>query len=89
MVRIAIQLVIALTLTGVGWAAAKTQGSAADVELAMDAPGGATTITCVRGCKLLRVERGINEYAIPTSSFVFSCLAQRCSSGRLGAWIGP
>jgi len=85
------RIIVVFALTGVGWIAAKAQApaSAPDFELQVDAPGGPTTITCVRGCKLVWVERGINPNAIPQRSFDFACSANRCSSSRVGGWIDP
>ena len=85
------RIIVVFALTGVGWVAAKAQAPAAapDFELQVDAPGGPTTITCVRGCKLVWVERGIDPNAIPQRSFDFACSANRCSSSRVGGWIDP
>lgn len=83
------RMIVALTLIGLGWVAAKAQApeSAPDFELQVDAPGGPTTITCVRGCKLVWIERGVNPNAAPQRAFDFACSASRCSSGRVGGWI--
>jgi hypothetical protein len=85
------RLIVGLALIGVGWVAAKAQApaSAPDFELRVDTSGGPTTITCVRGCKLAWVERGINPNANPQQSFDFACTGNRCSSGRIGGWIDP
>ena len=72
----------------IGWAAAKAQTADPDFELAVDAPVGATTITCVKGCALKWVERGNNPGAQTMPMFSYSCTGQmRCSSGKIGGWI--
>jgi hypothetical protein len=84
--------VVALLLVGTGWVAAKTQVTAPEFELVVEAPAGPTTIRCVRGCKLMWVERGMNPNGTPQSSFEFSCSGDataRCSSARVGGWITP
>ena len=89
MARIVQRIIVALALIVVGWVAAKAHASqsAPDFELRVDAPEGPTTITCIRGCKLVWVERGINPNAMPQRSFDFACSANRCSSGLVGGWI--
>ena len=72
-----------------GW---KAQTSAPDFEVVVNAPGGETTIECVRACKLAWVERGVNAIATPTQSFKFACggtADSRCSSFKVGGWIKP
>jgi hypothetical protein len=88
MARRLLQIVVALALFGAGWVVARAQTPAPDFELVVDAPGGRTNITCVRGCKLMWVERGINPNATATSTFEYGCTAPRCSSARVGGWIG-
>lgn len=79
-------VVAAVVLVGLGWVVGATQSSP-DFELLVDAPGGQTTIECVRGCNLAWVERGINSNATPSGTFTFSCTAGRCSSARVGGWL--
>ncbi len=57
--RAGVQVVLAVTLVLAGWAVGKGQAVAPDFELVVDAPGGETTIQCVRGCTLAWVERGV------------------------------
>jgi hypothetical protein len=78
---------VALALFGIGWGTGVAQTSSPDFELIVDAPGGETTIECVRGCNLVWVERGINPNAGRMSTFKFSCTGGRCSSGRVGGWV--
>jgi hypothetical protein len=87
MVRRFVHIVIALALVGTGWAIARAQTTAPDFEIIVDSPSGQTTISCVRGCTLSWVERGINPNASATQSFQFACSAARCSSARVGGWI--
>jgi hypothetical protein len=85
--RTMLQIAVAVVLVFLGWAIAKAQTSAPAFEFVVDAPGGETTIKCVRGCELSWVERGLNANATPTSSFTYKCTASRCSSGRVGGWL--
>jgi len=90
MLRLLFSSVIAVALVGIGWVTAKAQPSVPDFELRVDAPAGASTITCVRGCTLVFAERGINPNETPRPSFQFSCSgagAVRCASGKVGGWI--
>ena len=50
---IIVRTLVAFSLLGTGWAAATAQVSEPSFELVVDAPPGATTITCVRGCRLV------------------------------------
>ena len=70
----------------IGWTARGAQ-SQPDFELVVNAPAGATSIECRRGCQLLWVERGPNPNAAPQQTFDFTCsgaTAASCSSGRVG-----
>ncbi len=92
MARILFHTALAFLLLGTGWAAAKAQMPEPNFELIVDAPVGPTTIKCVRGCKLMWIERGINPNDKPQPSFDFSCSGAgvpRCSSARVGGWITP
>jgi len=90
MTRNILTVVLAIVLFGLGWVAAESQRAAPDFELVVDAPAGATTVTCLRGCTLMWVQRGINPNGTPTPSFDFGCsggATQRCSSAKVGGWI--
>jgi len=87
--RMSLKVTVALALLGTGWVAAKAQSAAPTFELVVDAPGGPTSITCVRGCTLAWVERGVNPDAEPVARFDYLCTAPRCSSGKVGGWITP
>ena len=89
MSRLFLNAAIAFALLATGWVAAKAQTPVPSFELVVEAPSGATTIRCVRGCALMWVERGINANARPTNSFDFACTGARCPSGRIGGWITP
>ncbi len=83
---------VALASLGTGWAVAKAQMPEPNFELLVEAPAGATTITCLRGCRLMWIERGINPNAGTMRTFEFSCQGggvQRCSSAKVGGWITP
>ena len=85
------EIVSAAVLVAAGWIGAKAQKPSPDFELIVNAPAGETTIECVRGCKLVWVERGVNSAAVPQPTFTFSCggAVARCSSARVGGWIDP
>ena len=85
MTRTVCRLGLALLLVGAGWAVGRAQTPAPDFELLVNAPGGQTTIDCVRGCNLAWVERGVTSAA--TARFEYTCGAERCSSGKVGGWI--
>lgn len=78
---------ITLVALVLGWALGRAQTSAPDFEIVVNAPGGPTTIECVRGCTLAWVERGLNPNSRATAKFSFSCGASECSSGRVGGWV--
>lgn len=89
MTRVLVQIALGFALLGTGWIVARAQTPQPDFELVVTAPGGRTTIRCIRGCALMWTERGINPNARPTSSFEFECTAPRCSSAKVGGWITP
>jgi hypothetical protein len=85
----AVRVAVAVALILVGWAVGRGQTVAPDFELVVDAPGGETTIQCVKGCKLAWVERGVNPNATPIPTFTYRCTGSRCSSARVGGWLNP
>ena len=87
--RTILRALIIFTSLAFGWAAAKAQTAEPDFVLSVDAPAGATTITCVKGCALKWVERGINLQSGTMSSFGYACTGStmRCSSGKIGGWL--
>jgi hypothetical protein len=87
MTRLSIRAIIAVALFGTGWMAARAQTPAPDFEIVVDAPSGSTSVTCVRGCSLAWVERGVNPNAQPIPIFEYSCTGPRCSSAKVGGWI--
>ena len=90
--RIAVRLVLATALVGLGWTAGKAQVQAPDFELLVDAPAGETLITCKRGCGLAWVERGIPGPGGTMLTFRYGCGgpgAGRCESGAIGGWVRP
>ena len=92
MIRASLAIAIAATLVGTGWIAAKVQISEPDFEIVVNAPAGETTITCVRGCDLAFVERGVNPNSKPMPTFRFMCSRtadSRCSSMKVGGWVQP
>lgn len=98
MARTILSAMIIFASLAIGWAAAKAQTSDPDFVLAVDAPVGATTITCVKGCALKWFERGNNPQTDTMLKFSYSCTrgagstspgtdGMRCSSGKIGGWI--
>lgn len=83
------RIVISAALVGAGWTLARARQSQPDFEIAVSAPAGQTTVTCVRGCSLAWSERGLNPNATPTASFQFSCTSAggRCLSGKVAGWL--
>ena len=86
-----VRIAIAAGLIGLGWAAGKAQTAQPDFELVVDAPVGDVNVTCVKGCGLLWIERGVNPNPTPMQTFSFSCSGPtttgRCSSYKIGGWI--
>ncbi len=92
MTRIVLRAAVLLAAMGMGWAVTKAQSTEPAFELIVDAPVGATTITCVRGCTLAWVERGVNPNSQPMPTFSYKCSGpnvERCSSRRVGGWVTP
>ena len=87
MARITVYIALAVILIFFGWAVGRAQTSAPAFELLINAPGGETSVKCVRGCELAWVERGVNATARAIPTFTYQCTAPRCSSGRVGGWI--
>ena len=85
--RSLLNAVLALALIATGWIIAQAQTPNPDFEIVVDAPSGSTTVTCVRGCTLAWVERGVNPNARPTETFEYACTGPRCSSARIGGWM--
>jgi hypothetical protein len=66
-----------------------TVPSRADFELKVTSPGGATTVTCVRGCGLQFI-RYAPEKTAAQSSFSYTCGAPGMSCGSsMHAWVLP
>jgi hypothetical protein len=78
-------MVVAAMLTG--WIVGHAQTTNPDFELLVNAPGGETSIQCLRGCDLSWIERGLNPRSGVMTKFTFSCGASECSSGRIGGWL--
>jgi hypothetical protein len=87
MKRIAVRLALAAGLLLLGWTAGRAQPAQPDFEILVDAPTGATSITCVRGCELAWVQRGVIPTSLPMPTFHYECSGGRCSSGKVGGWI--
>jgi hypothetical protein len=87
-----LRVVLAVGLVGLGWSLGRAQTNEPDFEIVVDAPVGATTVTCKRGCSLAWVERGVPSSADARKAvFDFKCSGpnvERCSSYRVGGWIG-
>jgi hypothetical protein len=90
MKKLVVRVAIALSLVGVGWSIGRAQQASPDFELIINAPVGATTVTCKRGCDLAWVERGVPSADARKPSFDFRCGGggvERCSSATVGGWI--
>lgn len=71
MTRVVLRAAVLLAVMGMGWAAARAQLAEPAFEIVVDAPVGATTITCVKGCTLAWVERGVNPNSKPMATFSY------------------
>ena len=91
MKAVILRVVLSTGLIGLGWSIGRAQVAEPDFEIVVDAPVGATTVTCKRGCSLAWVERGIPSSPDARKAvFDFKCgggNAERCSSSRVGGWI--
>jgi hypothetical protein len=91
MSRWLLQALLSSSLIGVGWSVTRAQRPEPDFEIVVAAPAGTTTVRCVRGCKLVWSERGINPNAMPTASFQFNCSGSSttsdCVSGKIAGWL--
>lgn len=81
--------VLVAGLVAIGYVAGLAQTTQPTFELVVDAPGGETSVRCVRGCTLKWVERGVNPNDKAIQTFQFSCSGPRCSSARVGGWLVP
>ena len=77
MIRVLLQATAVFAALGTGWAVGHAQSPDPAFELVVDTPPGSSTITCVRGCSLMWVERGMNPNDRPQPSFA------------RGGWIIP
>jgi hypothetical protein len=85
-----LRIALAIVLVFAGWAIGHAQLATPDFEITIDAPVGETTVTCVRGCGLAWVQRGVPSAS--AALFKYSCTGNtvtRCGSGRVGGWIRP
>ena len=85
--RTIVHISLSAMLIFLGWTVGRAQTSEPNFEFVVNAPGGETTVECVRGCKLAWVERGVNPDSTPMATFKYFCGAPRCSSGRVGGWV--
>jgi len=89
MKRIIARVAVAVALLGFGWSAGRAQSRQPDFELMVDAPGGETTVQCVRGCNLqFHMDAG-NSRNTPGPTFSFNCPggASRCSSRTINGYL--
>jgi hypothetical protein len=80
---------LVFALVAFGWSLGRAQSvrPQPDFEIVVNAPGGRTTVECLRGCELVWAERGLNPNADPQAQFTFSCTAGTCASGKVAGWI--
>ena len=85
MVRLAVRVVVALTLVGLGWTAGKAQPFPPRIELVVEAPAGVTRVECRSGCDF---GRSTSRMRTPQTMFTFSCPgSKRCSSEPIIGWV--
>jgi hypothetical protein len=83
-----IQMMVAMSLVAFGWAVGKAQTPAPEFTLAIDAPIGRTTVTCVRGCTL-QGGRDEGGPGTPTPNYWYECRGaalQRCGA-TVNGWL--
>ena len=94
--RLLMRAVVAVALVAAGWAIARAQTTdpafEIQVDVTLDGSGTGAKVSCVNGCSLAWVERGLNPNSRATSTFSFSCKSASgtpaaCSSGRVGGWL--
>jgi hypothetical protein len=87
MTQIALRVVVAIALVGLGWVAGRAQATQADFEIAVSSPNGSTTITCRRGCGLQFIRYSPNK-AEAQPSFTYECNSPtgRCG-GAVQGWV--
>jgi hypothetical protein len=82
--RVALRVLIATALVGLGWVAGQAaQTAQADFELEVSSPNGSTTITCRRGCGLQFIRYTPNK-AEAQPSFTYDC---QSPNGRCGGVV--
>lgn len=85
--RRTIQTVIALSLVAFGWIAGRAQTPAPDLRLAIEAPSGRTTVTCLNGCTLQGGRDEGNPNNRPQQYYGFECNdPQRCGA-TVNGWL--
>ena len=90
MIRFALRLVLAGSLIGTGWVAARAQTPTPptpDFEISVVAPAGWTTVTCVRGCQfaISQMKNGVTSHGrIP--SFSSELWRQHWTNVRASNW---
>jgi hypothetical protein len=76
--------VIVAALVALGWAAGRAQTTRGDFELRINAPSGATSVECVRGCRLIGARDIENPSARQMQTYEFSCSGQQCRASVVG-----
>jgi len=84
--RIPARVAVALALLGFGWSMGRAQSSQPDFELMVEAPGGATTVQCVKGCDLL-FHMDVGNVPSPTFSFNCSGGTSWCYSQTINGYL--
>jgi hypothetical protein len=88
MTRIVLRAGVILAAVGMGWAVGKAQTAEQAFELVVDAPVAAMTITCVKGCALAWVERGVNPNSQPLPTFSYSAVDRTSNGARRAGSAG-
>jgi len=86
MKSVALRVVIAAALVGLGWAAGQAaQTPQADFEIEVSSPAGTTTITCVRGCGLQGSRYKPDQSAArPSVEYTCGSFGQQCGGAVHG-----
>jgi hypothetical protein len=87
MTRRTILAVGAFLLVAFGWAVGRAQTPAPEFTLAIEAPGGRTTVKCVRGCTLQGGQDEGNPSNRPTPKYWFECSGVTQCSATVNGWL--
>ena len=93
MTRVGVQMALLLTVLLFGWGVGKAQTSAPEFTLAIDAPTGRTTVSCIRGCTLqAERDKGLPQRArvrVTMTNYSYECNAPDRCRAMVNGWLKP